>query len=377
MIYFDNAATSYPKAPGVMAAMRSALTQYGANPGRGGHDMSIKTAQAVYHVRETAANLFGVSNPEQVIFTSNCTHSLNTVIHGVLNPGDHVILSDLEHNSVTRPVYHLSKRGVAFDIAQTVPGDDAETLKAFAKLINGRTKLMICTHGSNVFGVSMPVRKLAEMAKRAGVLFLVDAAQTAGVLDISAEDDGFDFICTPGHKGLYGPTGTGLLVINSKVKPTSLMQGGTGSFSYEFEQPDFCPDCYESGTINTIGILGLGAGLAYVAARTPKKIYEYEMSLAAHIYDALSRNSRLELYTPRPKLGESLPVISFNVQGQTGEQTAAQLNEMGFALRGGLHCSPLAHRKYGTLERGTARISVGCFNTPHDAEMPCAAIKKL
>ena len=377
MIYFDNAATSYPKAPGVLAAMRSALTQYGANPGRGGHDMSIKTAQAVYHVREAAANLFGISNPEQVIFTNNCTHSLNTVIHGVLNPGDHVILSDLEHNSVIRPVYHLSKRGVAFDIAETVPGDEAQTLKAFAKLINGRTKLMICTHGSNVFGVCMPVRKLAEMAKRAGVLFLVDGAQTAGVLDISAEDDGFDFICAPGHKGLYGPTGTGVLVINSQVKPAPLMQGGTGSYSYEFEQPDFFPDCYESGTINTIGILGLGAGLAYVTARTPKKIYEYEMCLAAHIYDALSRNSRVELYTPPPKLGESLPVISFNVQSQTGEQTAAQLNEMGFALRGGLHCSPLAHRKYGTIERGTARISVGSFNTPHDAELLCAAIKKL
>lgn len=377
MIYFDNAATSFPKAPGVMAAMRSALTQYGANPGRGGHDMSIKTAQAVYHVREAAANLFGVTNPEQVIFTNNCTHSLNTVIHGVLNPGDHVILSDLEHNSVIRPVYHLSKRGVVFDIAQTVPGDDAQTLKAFAKLINGRTKLMICTHGSNVFGVCMPVRKLAEMAKRAGVLFLVDAAQTAGVLDLSAEEDGIDFICAPGHKGLYGPTGTGVLIINSQAKPTPLMQGGTGSFSYEYEQPDFCPDCYESGTINTLGILGLGAGLAYVAARTPQKIYDYEMCLAAHIYDALSRNSRVELYTQPPKMGESLPVISFNVQGQTGEQTAAQLNEMGFALRGGLHCSPLAHRKYGTIERGTARISVSCFNTPHDAEMLCAAIKKL
>ncbi len=377
MIYFDNAATSFPKPPGVLTAMHSAMLHYGANPGRGGHDMSIRTAQAVYQVRESAANLFGMTNPDNVIFTTNCTHSLNTVIQGVLNPGDHVILSDLEHNSVTRPVYRLSRQGVTFDVAQTVPGDDSQTLAAFAKLIRGNTRLIICTHGSNAFGVRLPVRQLAEMARRAGVLMLVDAAQTAGVLDLSAVEDGFDYLCAPGHKGLYGPSGTGLMVINSTVMPRPLMQGGTGSFSYEYEQPDFCPDCYESGTVNTVGIIGLGAGLAYVAARTPKKIYACEMGLVVCIYDALRRNSKVKLYTPPPRLGESLPVISFNIKGLTGEQTAAKLNELGFALRGGLHCSPLAHQKYGTLEEGTARISVGSFNTPREAEMLCTAIKKL
>ncbi len=377
MIYFDNAATSYPKPPGVLAALRGAMVYYGANPGRGGHDLSISTAQAVYQVREAAANLLDVPNPENVIFTNNCTHGLNTVIQGVLAPGDHVIVSDLEHNSVTRPLYRLLRQGVTFDIAQTVPGDDDQTVRAFAKLMNGKTRLIICTHGSNVFGIKLPVRQLAEMARRAGVLFLVDAAQTAGVLDISAVTDGFDYLCAPGHKGLYGPTGTGVMVINTTVMPAPLMQGGTGSQSYAYEQPDFPPDCYESGTINTLGIIGMGAGLAYVTARTPQKIYAYEMSLAGYIYNHLSRNSKVELYTPAPRVGESLPVLSFNLQGLTGEETAACLNKQGFALRGGLHCSPLAHKKYGTLERGTARISVGCFNTLCEAEMLCAAIKKI
>lgn len=375
MIYFDNGATSFPKPRGVVEAVHQALTRYGANPGRSGHDLSIQTSAKVYEVREAAANLFGVEDPSEVVFTSNCTHAINIALKGLLQPGDHVIISDLEHNAVLRPIHALSQKGVEYDIANTY-GRCRKTLDSFYRLIRPNTRLIACTHASNVFGIRQPIEELAMLCREKNLLFLVDAAQSAGVLDIDAPYMGIDFLCTAGHKGLYGPSGTGLLITALGSSLNTLMEGGTGSFSANYEQPLDMPDRLESGTLNTIGILGLGAGIRFVRERGPAQIYRHEMRIAKEILHHLKRMPQIVLYTPDFDEGSHLPVLSFNIRGMSSEQVIEALSRQGFALRGGLHCAPLAHKKMGTLEQGTVRISVGAFNTREQALMLCEAIKK-
>ena len=378
MIYFDNAATTFPKPPGVAQAIERAVTVYGGNPGRGGHKFSLQAAQAVYRTRELAGELFGLKDCEKIIFTQNCTHALNILIHGLLKQGDHVVISDLEHNSVLRPIHYLAQqRIISYSIAAVYPGDAEATVKSFAECMDSNTRLILCTHASNVFGTVLPIRRLAALAHSKGALFGLDAAQSAGVLEIDMAGMGIDFVCTAGHKGLYGPSGTGMLLIGGDTLLEPLTQGGTGSQSQEYDQPAFYPDRLESGTINTAGIIALGSGLEYVLKRTPKTIYRYEMGLIQQVDWALRRCERVQLYNRPPKPGEMVPVLSFNIVQQSGEETAAQLDRLGFALRGGLHCAPLAHRKYGTLQRGTARVSVGSFNTYHETLLFANAVKKL
>lgn len=377
MIYFDNGATTFPKPEGVIRAMEEALTRYGANPGRSGHQMSMETAIRVFEAREAAGRLFGVENPEEVVFTANCTHAVNIAIKGLVRQGDHVILSDLEHNAVLRPVHALAEQGViTYDVAETYP-DPWETVHSFRALVRPNTRLIACTHASNVFGIRLPIEELGMFCQEEDFFFLVDAAQTAGVLEIDAPEWGIDFLCTAGHKGMYGPAGTGLLITALGSKIGTLMEGGTGSFSMDYQQPVAMPDRMESGTVNTPGILGLGAGLAFLEERGCAAIYRHEMSLAQQIVEELQKLPEVMLYTPRFGMNTHLPVISFNLRGMVSEEVTDQLSQMGFALRGGLHCAPLAHRKMGTTETGTARISVGAFNTQKEAEQLCAAIKKL
>ena len=232
MIYFDNAATSFPKPPGVEKAVSGAIRQLGGNPGRGGHLMAMKAAQEVYKARKIAAEMFGMEKEENVIFTLNCTHALNLVIYGVLQKGDHVVISDLEHNSVWRPLCDLKKRGVIeLTVVKTSLSDPFKTLSAFDRAITFRTKLVICTHASNVTGTVLPIAAIAELAHSRGAMIAVDAAQSAGMLEISMKKMGLDFVCMPGHKGLYGPSGTGMLLIGCDYPIVPLMQGGTGSLS--------------------------------------------------------------------------------------------------------------------------------------------------
>ena len=374
MIYFDNGATTWPKPPAVRQSILEAMEHYGANPGRAGHEMSIATAVMVTQTRERAAQLFDLPQPEQVIFTQNCTHGLNIAIQGLLRPGDHVIISDLEHNSVLRPVYRLAKEGtISFDIAVTVPGDPDATVEAFARCIRPCTRLMVCTHGSNVFGFVQPVRQLAGLAREKGILFLVDAAQTAGLLEIPMTKWGIDYLCTAGHKGLYGPSGTGLLLVNNEQLPRPLMVGGTGSLSAKGEQPDFLPDALESGTVNTAGIIGLGAGLAFLQEKGLESIRHREMTLVHRLWRGLESLPGVELYGDAPQL----PVVSFTVRGQASEETAAGLDQRGAAVRAGLHCAPLAHNKMGTMERGTVRASLGAFNTADEVDTFCRDVASL
>ncbi len=377
MIYFDNGATTFPKPRAVVRAVNQTLTQYGANPGRSGHKMSIKAAEIIYSCRRNAAKLFGIDNPENIIFTLNCTMALNTVIKGVLKDGGHAVISSLEHNAVVRPLEKLKSRGVSYSVAEYVPYDDERTIDNFRNAFNENTKLVICTHASNVFGFRLPVERIAALCRLNGILFCLDAAQTAGVIPINLSNTCIDFLCTAGHKGLYGPMGTGLLVINSDYYPDSLIEGGTGSMSYELNQPDILPDKYESGTQNLAGIAGLDEGIKFVLARTPEKILAHEMRLAQIMYDRLSAIDEVILYTSRPDSEFSVPVISFNLRKADSEEVAMKLSQNEIAVRAGLHCAPLAHKSMNTIQTGTVRAVLSVFNSYEEIKFFSTVISRI
>ncbi len=364
MIYLDNGATTFPKPASVINAVKSTLAAKGANPGRSGHRMSIAAAEIVYNCRENVSRLFGAKSPENVIFFNNCTSALNTVIKGILKKGDHAVISSLEHNAVVRPLEELKKRGVNYSIAEYVPYDNEATIDNFRNAFNEKTKLVICTGASNVFGFKLPVERIGALCRIYGILFCVDAAQTAGIVPIDLNNSCIDYLCTAGHKGLYGPMGTGLLIINNDIIPDSLIQGGTGSMSSNMSQPEILPDKFESGTVNLIGIAGLNEGIKFVMRRTTDSIEKYETRLIQTLYDNLNKNRNVVLYTRRPDISDSVPVLSFNIDGYDSEKTAMLLNDrFDIAVRAGLHCAPLAHKQFSTLETGTVRIAVSAFTT--------------
>lgn len=364
MIYFDNGATTFPKPATVIKAVNDTLRFHGANPGRSGHKMSMKASEIIYNCRVNVAKLFDVDNPEKVIFTNNCTTALNYVIKGLLKRGDHVIISSLEHNAVIRPLEHLKKSGVEYSVADYEPYDNDKTVDNFRNKIKSNTKLIICTHASNVFGVKLPVERIGALCKINGILFCVDAAQTAGVVPVSMKNNFIDYLCASGHKGLYGPMGTGVLVIDSDTLPDSVIQGGTGSQSSNYLQPDILPDKYESGTPNLPGIAGLNEGIKFVLNKTPKAILNGEMHLAQVLYDGLSNINGVVLYTERPEYKFSVPVISFNIENLSSEEVAMILdNKYNIAVRAGFHCAPMAHSYYKTDGIGTIRVVISSFNT--------------
>lgn len=376
MIYFDNAATTYPKPPCVRAAMLRALDQFGGNPGRGGHRLAMAASEEVYRCREAVASLFHLENPANVIFTLNCTMSLNMVIKGLLRNGGRAVVSDLEHNAVMRPLHGLSRYPV-YDVAQTFPGDDDRTVEAFRRCITPATRLLVCTHASNVFGVALPIRRIGELCRRFRIPFVVDGAQSAGLLPIDMERDNIDFLCLPGHKGLYGPMGTGLLLCSGRYDLPPFVEGGTGSQSLQFRQPGELPDKLESGTPNTPGICGLRAGVEFVSQVGIDAIAQRECAHMAVLYDRLQSSPRITLYTPPPRAGACAPVLSVNVQGYSSEEAAAWLSRQGVAVRAGLHCAPAAHRKFGTLPSGTVRLAPSVFTTRQQTEELCKILLNL
>lgn len=377
MIYFDNAATTFPKPLAVKNAVDEALLRYGANPGRSGHELAAQTARRVYETRERAAALFGANDVEQVVFTQNCTHALNIVIKGLLRPGDHVVISDLEHNAVLRPVYALASRGViTYSVAETF-ADDEKTEASFCRAIRPATRAIIATHASNVFGLKLPAKKLGALARKYGIYYVMDAAQTAGTEPIDMKEMQIDFLCTAGHKGLYGPTGTGLLVTPYGERLTPLMEGGTGSVSFEYAQPDFMPDRLESGTLGTMGIIGLGAGIDFVTRCGIETIAGREMEVITAVYDMLQTCEGVILYTRRPSRQAQEAVLSFNIEGISSEETTRLLSDAGFAVRGGLQCAPLAHKKFGTALGGTVRVSAGAFNTVEQGRALVSAVRRI
>lgn len=379
MIYFDNAATTYPKPESVRRAAAEAIVRYGGNPGRSGHKMSMDAAQAVYSVREKAGEMFGTP-PENVIFTANCTESLNMAIKGLaerdLREGRpfHAIISSLEHNSVFRPVYELTKRGLTYSIAD-VTADDSVTVHNFESLVTPVTRAVICTLGSNVTGQLLPYERIGAMCRRKNICFVGDGAQVCGVIPIDMKRDNINILCMPGHKGLYGISGTGMLITDGKYPIYHILEGGTGSTSLDAEQTPFLPEGLESGTVNTVGIVTVGAGIDFIRRVGAERIHSRETELCRRFINALENESRVRIY--RREQCSYLPIVLFNVEGFSPEETAAYLSDRGFALRGGLHCSGLAHRSAGTLPEGGVRFSPSVFNTAAQTDMLADAVKKL
>lgn len=363
MIYLDNAATTYPKPPCVIQAVVRGMERAGGNPGRSGHPLSLAAAEAVWNCRESAAALFGCSSPENVIFTMNCTMSINIVLKGLLSGGGRVLISDVEHNAVMRPLNTLARKGfVKVDVA-SVSADADETVANFKRKITPETRAIVCTHASNVFGVAAPIRALGQMARLYGIPFVVDGAQSAGVLPLSLADDGIDFLCLPGHKGLYGPMGTGLLLCSGRVPLPPLIEGGTGTQSLDLRQPDTLPERLESGTPNLPGICGLRAGIDWVRAQGVDAIAAHECRCLAPLYRTLNALPRVRLYTPPPRPGIEAPILSFSVEGVPSEAIAERLHAAGVAVRAGYHCAPAAHRKFDSPDGGTVRLSPSAFTS--------------
>lgn len=378
MLYFDNAATSYPKPKIVINSVSESFLYYGANPGRSGHSLAMKTAVKVYECREKAGKLFGIKEPENIVFTKNCTEGLNAVIMSIGKKGGHFIISDLEHNSVLRPLYELKNRGIIdFSIAQTFENEPDKTVRSFKNLIRKDTKMIVATGASNVFGTKLPISVLGKTAHEHGLLFLLDGAQTAGSEKINMEEENIDFLCVPGHKGLLGPMGTGLVLTKKPELMEPLIYGGTGSFSLLPNQPNELPEMMESGTLNVPGICGLSAGIEKILSEGEENIGRKEAKLACRIWDELDKMDNIRLYSSKPEYESHAPVISFVIGDLSGEETARLLAENKIAARGGFHCAALAHIKYGTEKRGTCRLSVGAMNNFDEAMKAIKIISSL
>lgn len=374
MIYLDNAATSYPKPRSVLSAAGTANRNFAFNSGRGGYAESVLSAQKIFDVRIKIADFFGCQ-PQNVAFTSNCTSALNTAIKGLVKKGDHVLLSSLEHNAVYRPVYKLHAAGlIDYDMVDYSP--DAEVfLQNIRRAEKANTSMVIMLYASNVFGVVHPVHAVGEYCKRKGWHFVLDAAQSAGILPLNMAEANVTALCAPGHKGLYGIMGTGFLAVQEGVLPDSLMEGGTGSNSYDPMQPDFLPDRLEAGTLNNPGILALGAGLDFINKTGIKALHTYEMHLTRYLYEELKKIDGATLYTSFEALG--VPVLSFNYKDYSSEAVAAHLAQKRIAVRAGYHCAPCAHHFFGTDERGTVRLSPSVFTTSKECEYFLNSLKNM
>jgi cysteine desulfurase/selenocysteine lyase len=379
MIYFDNAATSWPKPPQVIQAMADFLAFVGANPGRAGHHKAVQAGKIVYNARLAVAELFKAENPLRVIFTYNVTHALNLCLHGILHPGAHIITGSMEHNSVMRPLRMLEKKGVKLSIVQCSQGGNLDPRK-LESCIRTDTKLVVLNHASNVTGTLLPVKEVGAVCRKHNVLFLVDAAQTAGCYPIDMQSDCIDFLAFTGHKALNGPMGTGGLIIGGRVDEGilhPLMQGGTGSNSENEEQPDFLPDALEAGTINAVGLAGLTAGIDWINNTGLETIRSHDLDLTRYLLDGLGEIPGVTVYGDRQAAGRTA-VVSFTIDKMSVSEAGLRLDEeYGIQCRVGLHCAPIAHKTLGTFPQGTIRFGLGYFNTETDVEKAVSAVKQI
>jgi cysteine desulfurase family protein len=379
MIYLDNAATSWPKPPVVPRTMSDYLEHAGGNPGRSGHRLSIAAARYVYDTREGLAELFCAPDPLRIIFTLNVTHALNLALRGLLRPGDHVVTSSVEHNSVMRPLRELERQGVRLTIARC-QSDGTLAVETMRQAVTPGTRLVVVNHASNVMGAILPIAEIAQIAHQAGAFLLVDAAQTAGVLPIDMPAMGIDLLAFTGHKGLQGPPGTGGLIIGPDVevsKLAPLVRGGTGSRSEFEEQPEELPDRYESGTPNGVGLAGLGAGVRWVLERGVESIRAHELELTTALISGLRSIPGLTVYGPCEP-AQCTAVVSCRVEGKRVSEIGLRLDEeFGILCRVGLHCAPAAHKTIGTFREGTVRLAPGPLTTMDDIDATIAAFKEL
>ena len=382
--YFDNAATSFPKPDCVARAMTEFLQKQAVNPGRSGYDLSLATGLLVEAVRRSLVSLFGHPSldPARAVFTANATDALNLAISGVCRPGDHVLATVLEHNSVLRPLHMLQKRGlIRFDLA---PCDEQGFVQpeVLAAMIRPETRLVIMTHASNTLGTVQPVAEVGAVCRRAGVLFLVDAAQTAGLLPVEMAAWGVDLLAFTGHKSLLGPTGTGGLLVGPDVPIESTRWGGTGVRSAQAEHPDEFPYRLEAGTLNSVGIVGLGAGLAWLEEEGPANVLTRETGLANRFLNGCRDIPGLRILGLEPgeeiMPGRRIPVLSLTLEGRPVEEVGQFLDtDWNIAVRTGLHCAPLAHEALGSGVEGAIRFSFGPFNTNEQIDLALEALTAI
>lgn len=378
MVYFDHAASSWPKPENVVEAMAKAVREYGANPGRGGHQLSQRASKVIYETRKLLAHLFGVKDPKNIIFFQNATLSINQALKGLQwKAGDQIIATMYEHNSVRRPLEYL-QREYGVEIKYIQPNQNGQIkMEIFNELLSNQTKLIVSTHVSNLTGAILPIKEIGQLAKEQQIPFLVDASQSAGVLSIDVEEIGIDLLAFTGHKGLYGPQGIGGLYIAPTVDLTPLLHGGTGSQSEAVDQPLARPERYESGTLNTPGIAGLGAGVQFVLDLGLESIYEHEKMLTHYALKRLKEIKGVIVYGPDEGV-ERASVISFNLEGIDGQEIAYILDQhYNIATRAGLHCTPLGHQSIQTDQIGTIRISFGYFNQKEEVDQLVKALEEI
>ncbi len=361
MIYLDSAATTLQKPRSVASAVAYAIGNV-TTPGRGDHKAASRAAETMLALRTLAAKYFGVSSPEQIVLTANATHALNLAIKSVVKPGDTVVISGYEHNAVTRPLHAIE--GVKVRVVNGKLFDSDQMAEGFDRAVDNDVKAVICTHVSNVFGYVLPVDDIAEICKKRGVSLIVDASQSAGILPVRMDMWGAAYVAMPGHKGLYGPQGTGLLLCGDGCLPDPLVQGGTGSLSRLPDMPDFLPDRLEAGTQNVHGAAGLLEGLRFVSAYPSGRVAHYEGRLMAMLADGLKKTGKYHVFRCT---GEQ-SVLSVVPKDQAPEELASWLAERGVATRAGLHCAPLAHLSAGTDTTGTLRFSASVFNSENEID---------
>ncbi len=382
LFYFDHAATSYPKPTAVGRAVLHCMEEAGGNPGRGSHKLSLAAAREIYRCRELAAAMFGTA-PERVIFTLNATHALNMVIKGIVHDRGHALCSDMEHNAVLRPLYRLREDGIIdLDIFPSFPlltGIDRENavMESLFSKIRSDTRMVVCTHASNICSAHMPIRRIGAFCRRRNIVFVVDASQSAGACEIDMERDGIDALCVPGHKGLLGPQGTGMLLLGTRFADgtllNTLIEGGNGVDSLSPLMSEGSPERYEAGTPATASIAGLRAGLEFVRARGISAIGEQERILSARLRDGLLTFPRVTVYAP----SHDGSIVLFSADGLDSESFAASLDAKSICVRPGFHCSALGHRTLGTPPGGAVRASIGYSTTERDVERFIRAVKDI
>lgn len=375
MIYFDNAATTLQKPESVTRAVLEAMTSFG-NPGRGAHEPALAASRAIYDARCALARLFHAENPARIAFTANATQALNIAIKGILSPGDHVITTVMEHNSVLRPLYELAERGVELTI---LPADKQGRVAydAFEAAIRDNTRAIVCTHGSNLTGNLLDIGKIGAIAKAHGLLLVVDASQTAGVIPIDAQEMNIDILCFTGHKGLLGPQGTGGLYVREGVIVRPLLTGGSGVQSHSKTHPAQMPTALEAGTLNAHGLAGLNEGVGYLLETGVDRIRQKELDLMWAFYEGVKKVPGITVYGDFSSR-ERCPIVSLNVRDYDSSQVSdALFSEFGIATRPGAHCAPLMHEALGTHQRGAVRFSFSHYNAMEEINTAIAALREI
>ena len=378
LCYLDNAATTFPKPVSVYREVYRCMSRYCGNPGRGSHSLSLEAARAIFECRSLIADLVGVSDLDRIIFTYNTTYALNMVIKGLLKKGDHVIISDMEHNAVLRPIWKLAHDGIiSYDIfpSMTAKEKRSPTLicAKIAALIKPNTKMVICSHASNICSATLPIKEIGEFCEKHSLLFVVDGAQSVGHYDLNVDRMNISALCFPSHKGLYGPQGCGVIALGKSICMDTLIEGGNGINSLDGNMPPMPPERYEAGTLATPAIAGLSEGVRSILSIPKGEISEYQKHLFDIAHSALSSIEGITVYAPRHRGS----VLLFNVKGYSSEYVSQALDSFGICTRGGFHCAPLAHKTLGTLDGGAVRASFGIFNKKREIDALASALLQI